>query len=283
MELAIVILNYNTRGLLKYCLRGIAKFPPSLPYEIIVVDNGSRDGSAQMVKEEFLSGEKSLLSQKIPVKLRELPKNTGHAKGNNLGIKASIAPFIFLMNTDILFLDNSLDKLCHHLKNNPRLGAVAPQLLNPDKTIQFSAFHFPKFYIPLLRRTTLGKTKWGKRELDNYVLADWDHRSIKEIDWAMSSALLLRRQALEQVGLFDERFFVYMADLDLCRRLKQAGWQIYYLPEAKFIHYYRRESAEVFGLRSLLQLITRIHLKDWFKYLLKWGLAREVREEIKKI
>ncbi|MDD5043409.1 MAG: glycosyltransferase family 2 protein [Patescibacteria group bacterium] len=259
MDLSIVILNYKTRGFLKTCIRGIEMFNHGLNYEIIVVDNASGDGSAEMIKENFPN-----------VKLIEAPVNLGHAKGNNLGIKEAQGKYILLLNTDIAPLEGGVKNLYDFLEKTPDIGLAGAKLLNPDKTPQQSCLRFPSKLTPLFRRTFLGRWSFAKADISRYVMADFCHDRSCPVEWVMSSAIMVRREAMKKVGLMDERFFVYFADVDWCRRFWENGYKVYYVAEAPMVHYHRRESAENKGLASVFNPLTRIHIKDWIKYLRKY-------------
>ncbi|OGL61361.1 hypothetical protein A3H10_03970 [Candidatus Uhrbacteria bacterium RIFCSPLOWO2_12_FULL_46_10] len=252
MTLSIIIVNYRTQRLLRQCLRGIYHYPPSVEFEIIVVDNGSADGSVSMVKDEFPG-----------VHLLALSKNEGYAKGSNIAIKEARGEFLLFMNADIAVLANSFDNLLAFMRKRPEVGMAGPQLLNPDRTIQHSAFRWYSLLTPFCRRTWLKFTGIGKNELTRFLILEWDHKTERRVNWLMSSCIVVRRQAIEDVGNFDERFFVYLSDTDLCRRFWLKNWPVVYTPESIFIHLHHRQSAEEMQL-------TVVHLRDWIRYLWKW-------------
>lgn len=250
--LSIIIVNYKTRGLLKLMLRAIAKYPPQRAYEIIVVDNGSEDGSVELLREEFPD-----------IKLIASVVNVGYAAGTNLGLQAARGDYVLLLNTDIVIAEGLVEKLCAYLAANPNVGGVGPKLINPDRTTQPSSYRFYRLLTPLYRRTWLKYTRRGQSEISRFLMAEKNFDQEFDADWLMSSCFLLRREAITKVGLFDERFFVYMADTDYCRRLWAVGYKVRYTPAVRFIHYHRRESAEEWR-------VARIHLIDWLKYIWKW-------------
>ena len=256
MTLSVIIVNHQTRGLLRQCLRGIYRYPPSCDFEVIVVDNASGDGSAELVRHEFPR-----------VRLIELERNLGYATGTNSAIKIANGQFIVFMNADVVILDNSIDSLLGFMRRRSEVGMAGPQLLNPDKTIQPSAFRWYNLLTPFCRRTWLKFTITGKTELNRFLIHDWDRQTERRVEWLMSSCVIVRRSAIDEVGAFDERFFVYLADTDLCRRLWQKNWPVVYAPEAVFIHLHHRQSAEEIQL-------TIVHLKDWLRYMFKWRGAR---------
>jgi len=259
MDLSIVILNYKTKGFLKTCIRGIEMFQHGLNYEIIVVDNASGDGSVEMIKEKFPQ-----------VKLIESSENLGHAKGNNLGLKEAQGKYILLLNTDIAVLDGGIKKLYDFLELRADVGLAGAKLLNPDKTPQESCLRFPNKITPLYRRTFLGKLPLARKELERYTMSDFNHDQSRPVEWVISSAIMVKREALEKVGLMDERFFIYFADVDWCRRFWENNYQVYYVADAPMVHYHRRESAENSGLKAVTNPLARIHIKDWIKYLKKY-------------
>jgi len=263
MDLSIIILNYRARGLLKECLKGIKAVQPKLDYEIIVVDNASGDGTPAMMAENFPD-----------IKFIASDKNLGYAKGNNLGIGEAKGRYVMIMNPDIVVFPDVLEKLAQFMDSRPDAGIVGPKLLNPDKSLQFSCYRFPDFWVPLYRRTPLGKLGFAKKKLDNYFMKDFDHRSTREVDWLLGGCLLIRRRALDDVGLLDERYFAYFDDVDLCRSMWEKKWKVVYYPEVAVVHFHRRESAEGNWWSGVFKKVTRIHMASWFKYFRKWGIKQ---------
>jgi GT2 family glycosyltransferase len=259
MDLSIIILNYKTCGLLKECLKGIKLVKPKLDFEIIVVDNGSKDGTPEMIAECFPE-----------VRFIETGQNLGYAKGNNVGIRAAKGRYIMIINPDIILFEGVVEKLVEFMDSHPDVGIVGPKLLNPDKTLQFSCYKFHSFWIPLYRRTPLGKLPWVRKAIDEFLMKDWDHNSVREVDWLLGGCLLIRSSALWDVGLLDERYFAYFDDVDLCRMMWNKGWKVVYYPLVSVVHFHRRESAEAFWVTSIFNKVTRIHIASWIKYFWKW-------------
>lgn len=267
MDLSIIILNYKTRGLLKQCLRGVRLFDLNLDYEIIVVDNNSRDGTIEMMKQEFPE-----------IKLIASPVNNGHAAGSNLGLKEAKGKYSLLLNTDIAILDNAIRKLYDFMETHPKAGLVGPKLLNPNGSIQLSCCQFPKFLIPIYRRTPLGKLWFAKKVLRKYLMLDFDHNQTRKVDWMLGACMMIKNEAMEKVGLMDERFFLYFEDVDWCRRFWQAGYDVYYFADVELVHYHRRESAENPGLKGVFSYPTRIHIASWLKYSAKYfGVKNKIK------
>ena len=219
MNLSIIIVNYNTRNLLQDCLKSIYTLY-SKPYtlEVIVVDNSSTDGSLQ-----------SINSLKWPnLRVIANKKNEGFARAVNQGLKQAGGEYLLLLNSDIFVKKNALDKLIAFVKDQPQAGVIGGRLLNPDGSLQGSCFYLPTF----LRIT---KEFWfnGPSTLNKYVpLGD----KPVEVEAVSGAVFLIPKKVLSKVGFFNERYFMYFEDLDYCRRVRQAGFKVYYLPGAEFIH-----------------------------------------------
>ncbi len=258
MKLSITINTYKDRGFVRQLLLGIQALNLPFKYEVLVIDSGSFDGTSEMVKKDFPW-----------VKLFESKENIGHQKGHNIGFKNSSGEYILSMNADIVLLKDNLSPLIQFMDEHPEAGIVSPRLINPDRSPQNVCLRYSNFLTPFYRRTFLGRTKLGKEYLKKMLMSDEVKDSVCEVERVQGSFMLIRRSHLEDVGYFDERFFLYYGDEDLCRRMWQKKYRVYYLPRVDVIHYYHRESV-VPIFQSFFHPISRIHLTDWFKYLLKW-------------
>jgi len=227
-ELSIIIVNYNTKDLLKKCLLSIDKFLPKVSYEVIVVDNGSTDGSVEMLTEHRSPNTVHLL-----IKNRQ---NLGFAKANNQGIKKAKGRYVLLLNSDTEVKKRTLDKLIEFAKKTKSAGVVGARLLNPDGTVQPSVYRFPTLW-RAIRQYWLGQ----KNLLDKYVPYT-DHRTPitkhHAVEAVVGAVFLITPQAREKIGLLDERYFMYFEDLDYCRRVKRAGLSVYYLVDSEIIHHH---------------------------------------------
>ena len=265
VKLSIVVLNYNTAHLLRLMVRNILQLKLDISYEIIVVDNDSQDNSVQMMEELYSSSEHPHIT------LIKNPDNTGHAHGNNLGIQQATGEFIMVMNSDIIvFKAEDIQAMVKYMEHNPRVGMLGPQLRNGDGTVQNSCYRPYGTFTPVYRRTPLGKVGFAQRDLERHLMADFNHQTIERVDWLLGACFIVTRSALDRVGLFNESFFLYFADFELCDRLRHFGYEIVYFPEVAIVHYHRRQSAQRSiwgGLGSLLNYTTRIHLKDWYRYI----------------
>ena len=227
--LSVLIVNWNTRDLLRSCLQSIHKFSPTEPYEIIVVDNASSDGSAEMVAKEF--PETRLIASQT---------NTGYARGNNLGFAAANGEWLLTLNPDTEFLDNSLDKAIEILRAHNTIGCLAARLTYPDGRIQRSVRGWPTALGILGDFTGLGRRLPSSR-LGSYRLTGFDYAREQAAPQPMGTFLLFRRQALETVGdpkkPFDEAFPIFFNEVDLLYRMHQAGWDCLYSPEVRVVHH----------------------------------------------
>jgi len=220
MEPSIVIVNYNTKDFLKQCLRLI------ISHEVIVVDNGSTNGSVEMMREEY--------SQ---LKLIVNKKNLGFAKAVNQGIRASQGEYILVLNSDIEVKGNALEKMTEFVKKHPEVGVVGGRLVNPDGRIQGSCFHRLTL-INAIKEFWLGQ----KRAFEKYAPKTGKPT---EIDAVVGACMLIPRKVINKVGYFDERYFLYFEDLDYCRRVKKVGFKIFYLPDAEFIHHHGASAKKI--------------------------------------
>ncbi|MBM3155218.1 MAG: glycosyltransferase family 2 protein [Chloroflexi bacterium] len=245
MDLSVIIVSYNVANFLRGCLASIYRSAPQISFEVLVVDNASTDGSAQMVREEFPQA--IFLANE---------SNYGFARANNQALRMSKGRYCLLLNPDTLLNLSSLDEMVEFMDHRPDAGASGCQLISPDGAIQASCRMFPTMLAVLLRGTPLHKVY--NKPVARYLMADWDHSDAREVDWVLGACLLLRREALEDVGLLDEGFFLYYEDIDLCYRLKVRGWKVYYNPQIQVVHYYQRASAQGIPNRLTLEHIKSI-------------------------
>lgn len=261
MDISIVIVNYKSKELTLNCVRSIKQSDwPGLDYEIIVVDNYSLD-----LKEDDLKpfGD---------IKFILNGQNIGLGAANNQGIRQAGGKYIAIINPDTSVAKDAFFKLFDFMENNPKAGLAGPKQFNLDGNVQDSCFRWPGFLTPLHRRTPMGKIGSGKKDLDRFLYKDYNKDSSREVDWLLGSFLFCRAQALRQVGLFDEKFFLYFEDTDLCRRFWQMGWKVVYNPEAEVTHNHMRQSARSPWYKFFMSKAAWHHIFSWFRYLKKWGL-----------
>jgi GT2 family glycosyltransferase len=225
MKVSIIIVSWNVREDLVRCLRSIEKYRPSRPYEVIVVDNGSSDGTAEFVERDFPT---------VTVIANE--HNRGFAAANNQGFQKAKGQYILLLNPDTIVHKGSLDALIDFMDNNSDVGACGPKLLNADGTTQASLRQLPTFRGVLYRYTICRNLRIFRKQYESWMMKDFGYDKQAEVEQLMGSALLVRRLAMEQVGTMDERFFMYYEEVDLCYRLRQGRWRITFVPEATITH-----------------------------------------------
>jgi GT2 family glycosyltransferase len=219
-DLSIVLVCWNNRDYLEPCLRSLFEAGLRHRFDVVVVDNGSTDGSQAMVRETFPQ-----------VELIENDHNAGLSRASNQGIAATTGRYVLLLNDDTLVNAASLDALVAFLDATPDAGAAGGRLLNPDGTFQAGSADFSTLHEEFLMATGLGERLWPG--YPSYL----DPEEVKAGGWLSSACLLLRRDALAQVGLLDEEYFIYGDETDLQYRLQRAGWKVYYLPSVTTIHY----------------------------------------------
>jgi hypothetical protein len=239
IDLSIVILNWNVRDLLRQCLKSVYTVRSMLSTEVIVVDNASSDDSVAMVRAEFPD-----------VRLMVNAANRGYTGGNNDGIAASTGRYVLILNPDTQVIGDALSTLVTYAEAHPDVGVVAPQLLNPDGSVQPSRRRFPTLTTALFESTWLQSIA-PRGVLRDYYMLDRSDDETLQVDWAVGACLLVRREVIDQVGPLDEGFFMYSEELDWCRRIKQAGWKIVYLPKAQVIHHMGKSSEQVVAQRHI--------------------------------
>jgi hypothetical protein len=252
-EISIIVVNYNTRDLLEECLRALLSNPPACGFEVLVVDNSSRDGS------------RALLAGRFPqCTVIENRRNLGFARAANQAYRMSRGEYCLVMNPDLRVLPGSVQTLWEFMESHPDVGIVFPKLYNPDGSLQYSCRTFHTFGTILLRRTPLGRLLPNSRILKDHLMTDWDHNTVREVDWALGGCMMVRRGAVPDSHLFDERFFLYFEEVDLCYRMKKTPWKVIYTPEAAMIHHHLRESAGKGLNRQKFEVIN-----SWMKFRLK--------------
>jgi len=210
IDLSIIIMTRNNSRLLSECISSIISATKKISYEIIVVDNASTDGSVPMVKKDFPQ-----------VLLIQNKENMGFSKSNNLGLKKANGRYSMLLNNDTKIMDGAFDLLVDHMDKDPKAGAIGPMLLNTDMSAQRQ-----------------GSILGGRSRISGKP---------KEVDFIMGACLMVRKEAIEQVGLMDENFVFYNDDLDWCKRIKKGGWKLVFYPNAKIVHYGGYSSGRTFN------------------------------------
>jgi GT2 family glycosyltransferase len=223
-DLSAVVVNFNSGAFLERCLASLRSSPGGDGLDIVVVDNASTDGSADAATRAHPAA-----------RLLANPANRGFAAAANQGIVVTATPYVLLLNPDAEIVSGSLDAAVKVAEEHPQAGVIGLLVRNPDGTLQPSARKVPTL------GEALGHAFVGPFAPDNrwsraYTMADWDRASEREVEWVSGSAMLVRRAAFDEVGGFDESYFMYVEDVDLCTRLRAAGWSVLFSPEVEVVH-----------------------------------------------
>ena len=251
-DVAVVVVNYNTGGFLERCLRSAFDSAGDAGLEVVVVDNASHDGSAD-----------AAIAGHPQARLIRNDTNRGFAAAANQGIRATSAPFVLLLNPDAEVAAGTLGGFVKVARDHPKAGAIGALVRDPDGDIYPSARKVPTIG-EAVGHAFLGPFV-SNRFSRAYTMAGWDRRSERAVEWVSGSCVLLRREALDDVGLFDEGYFMYVEDVDLCTRLRRAGWDVLFSPELEVLHV---GGVSTGGYRS--RRMTLEHSKSIYRYFVKF-------------
>ena len=227
LDFSIITVSYNVKDLLRRCLKSIYHFQKGLEFDVVIVDNHSEDQSSKMLKTEFPE-----------VNLIENHKNLGFSVACNQGIKQSRGRYVFLLNPDTEFTADGINEMIRYMDLNPQIGICGPKMIGPEGNLQFSARSFPSYLTAISSSQSVLNRLFPDNPLSRkYLLKDLNRNHSKEVDWVSGSALLTRREVLEKLGFLDERFFMYVEDVDFCYRAKQAGFSVCYFPDSVIRHH----------------------------------------------
>jgi N-acetylglucosaminyl-diphospho-decaprenol L-rhamnosyltransferase len=232
-EVAAVIINRNTKEFLRACLASIFEQEFEGGISIWVVDNGSTDGSQEMVLREFPGAN-----------LVWNDKNVGYARACNQGARNTHEPYLFFMNSDTVLTPGTTGELVDCFERCPDAGVVGPRILNDDASLQYSCREFPSIKDAFLH-AFLGLFNAQNPASVRYKKTDWEHRQEIEVDWVSGCFMAVRRKTFKDLGGFDERYFMYVEDVDFCWRARQAGWTVRYLPTGDVFHHIGMSSQAV--------------------------------------
>ncbi len=251
MDASVVIVSYNGRDFLRRCLQSVYRHTQDVKFEVVVVDNASQDGTPDMVSSEFPQ-----------VKLITRTTNAGFAGGVNEGIAAARGQAFLILNPDTELDSNVLTPVLALLRQHPDIGILAPKLLDADGSLQLSCRAFPDFSTALFNRySLLTRLLPGNRFSRRYLMTNFDHSAVADVDWASAACWLLSRTAYEKVGPLDEQYFWSIEDVDYCQRVHRAGLRVVYAPEAAVRHHIGASAATLPG-----QTIIERHRSMWRYY-----------------
>jgi GT2 family glycosyltransferase len=268
-EISVLVVTYQSRQWIRACLDSIYESRIDVPFEVIVVDNASTDGTQGELTGPWAdrSNFRSIL----------LPKNTGFAAGNMRGYEQSRGRYILLLNPDAALPPDGMRRMLDFLRESPDVGVVGPKILIETGEREESFRRFPSVLDVLIKRTALRDVPAFQGRLNRYLMRDRDPDATQEVGWVQGACMMLPRGAIDDLEtLFDERFFLFYEEIDLCRRLWEAGWRVVYLPTVEVFHQSRRLSAgsipQVFRRSAVQHLV----LSAW-KYHWKWAFRRRRR------
>lgn len=221
---SIIILSYNTKNLLRDCLSSIFKTAKNIPFEVIVLDNASSDGSSEMVKKEF--------GQVVSIEQQE---NVGFAKGVNTASKKAKGEYLLLVNSDTQILEGSIGEMVDYMQKNEKAGVLGGRLQDSHGTVEKSFGGFP----------TLLSVLFDQKKVDEAVVGE------RNVDWVNGGFMLLRKSLFVKLGGFDERFFMYVEDMDFCYRVKKEGYLVVWLPQALVTHVGQGSSNRSFAIQHI--------------------------------
>lgn len=239
IDASVVVVSYNVCELLRRCLASIPGSAPGRSVEIVVVDNGSTDGSVAAVRREFPH-----------VVLITNEANVGFTAANNQALAMTRGNAVLLLNPDAELGAGALETMLAFLETNPNVGVVGPRLRYPDGRTQSSRRRFPTPITGLIESTIVQQWWPNCPVLSSYYVLDRDDDEIQDVDWLYGACLLVRREVVDTVGGFDERFFMYSEELDWCRRIRDHGWRVVYVPSAEVVHHEGRSSEQNLARRA---------------------------------
>jgi hypothetical protein len=249
-DLSIVIVSYNTKELTFQCLASIYKYTKNIDFEVIVVDNNSTDGTAEYIKEHFPKA--TIIENK---------KNIGYGAANNLGMKKAEGKYLLLLNSDTKIKDNVFNKMCKYINKQKDIDVVGPKLLNKDDSAQPSAgrdFTPLNVFLMLFGFDSLMRTS---------------PEQIKEVDWIVGACFMLKKEVFQQTKGFDEDFFMYVEEVEWCRRIREQGYRIVFNPDFSLYHFERGSSkkgreAAIIGIYQGISLYYQKHYPENYQFLI---------------
>lgn len=265
-DVAVVVVAYNARPWLERCLASVRETRPTLAVEVLVVDHGSTDGTLELLRERFPE-----------VRVLERP-NRGMGAGNNAGIRESRGRYVFLLNPDAWVVGDALERLVAFADEHPEAAVVGPRLRNPDGTLQRSVRGEPTLWRLATEYLFVRKLAPRSSLLNPLYVGGFDHERVYEAEWLSGPALLVRREAIDAVGLFDEAFFMFGEETDWLTRFRRAGWKVLFFPGAEVVHVggaTHGGSLYVENLRGHLRFLDKhrgAHEAERARRLLLWSL-----------
>lgn len=229
-DVSILIVSWNVCAYLRGCLESIYRDPPRCDFEIVVVDNASKDETLAMLRSEFPQ-----------VQVIAHPENLGFARGNNLALQSARGKYILMLNPDTLVYPGAIDALVQALEANPRLGGCGSRYLNPDQSLQPSCYPMPTLFREFCRMFHLDLL-WP---VGVYNMRRWPLDQPRRVDVLQGASFLLRRDLLDQIGFLDPAYFMYTEEVDLCYRILKSGWELSWVPQSTIVHYGGQSTSQI--------------------------------------
>lgn len=222
MDISVILVSYNTIEMTKQALNDLFASEGNFKMEVFMIDNASKDHSAEVLRREYPN-----------ITIIENSQNVGFGRANNQALPSIRGKYVLLLNTDAFVQPDSLIKTMQYMEAHPKCGMLGVKLLGRDGTLQPSCRYFPTSWNIFLERTNLKKFFKQTKLIDDM---NWDHASVRSCDWVPGCYALIRKEVIDQVGLFDPRYFLYYEEVDHCFAAKRAGWEVVYFPETTVIH-----------------------------------------------
>lgn len=250
-SVTLCIVNHYSADFLLNCLRSLYDNPPSAEFYVSVVENARKEDAA-LVRENF---------PQVTVHVNNTP--LGFSQNCNQVLNGLKTDYAFILNPDTKLTPGAVDKLIDFMEQNKKVACCGPKILNFDGTLQYSARSFPNIFMAFFRGMPAGFLLPRNKYVQEYLMSGWDHDSLRSVDWVSGAAMMLRRGALEDVGVLDEKFFMYVEDVDWCYRARKKGYEVYYAPQSTVYHL-KSASTQKHAVRMIVE-----HHKSMYTYYMK--------------
>ncbi len=258
--LSIIVVNYNHKYFPRMCVEAMEKSKCNFEFEIIAVDNNSHDESVDYLRQCHKDGRLTLVQSRV---------NLGYGKGNNLGVEYANGKYVMICNPDVFVQEDSFQKMIDYMESHKEIGLLGPKLMYYNGQIQDSCRRHRGFLDLIIKRTPLKLIPALKKRLDKYLMQDFDHNTVQEVELLTGACFVMPTTLYRDIKGFDERYFLFMEDFDLCLRVHDKGFKVVYYPDAICTHYHKRLSQGTF-LSQLGKKTFWIHVSSAIKYFWKW-------------
>jgi len=264
MKLSVTLVNYNQKYFPRMCIESLKQSVTDFEYEIVAVDNNSTDESVEYLEQE---------GESATIKFIKSPENLGYGRGHNLAAENSIGEYVLIMNVDITVEKDTLQRLMDYMTKHKEIGILGPKLIYHNRDVQASCRRDMGFTDLAIKRSPLRHIPPFKNRCERYLMKDFDHKKTQEVDLLVGAFFLMKKDVFDEVGGFDPRYFLFMEDFDLCKKVRSRGYKIVYYPEVEAVHYHKRLSQG-----GILEQFTKktfwLHVSSAIKYFWKWRKTR---------